>query len=299
MKKFIDFAHCTRHRLVREIEEFNYSDTSLLRLESSDGMVFIRPENSSRSFLPIYLSSNASENVEIYVKFKQLTQASQAFANNGGGLVMCSSKESTSAENAFCFVFGSNSNSGTDLSATWRNYLYLNSVSTNLATGSIAEKTTNEQSRTWKHMKAKKEGASFKTKAWWDGEIEPEYSAGFTAPGLQQTGYYGFELSSRATVVHLQYLAIATEGDSVDMLPPENRIISGTLLNPDNSVASGQTVRLYHSYTGALLGRLIADINGAYEFVLPIDAGELVQIVGVDALGNEWKPPIHETYPVL
>lgn len=296
MKKFIDFSHCSRHRLVRDIDQFNYSDTSLLRVESSEGMIFVRGDTSSRSFLPFYYNE-VSEDVEIYLKFKQITAASQAFANNGGGVVFCSDRENSGVINSVAVDFGTVAASGTDRSATWALYQYIEPASNSAQTGTITTKNINQQAHTWKHLKVKKNGGSYQVKAWWDGDAEPVYGAAITLSG-PTSGYFGLNLSSRATLMQIQYAGIGIS-ESAPMTPPANRTVAGIIYKPDNTIAAGATVRLYHAYTGALLGRVLSNDVGEYSFNLPILETELVHIVGVDVEGNEWKPPIHEAYPVL
>lgn len=296
MQKLIDFSHCSRNKLVRDIEQFNFVDTSILRMESSEGMVFSRADSSSRSFLPIYQSSG-NEDVELYVKFKQLTQTSEAFTNNGGALIFCSQYIGTSGDTAIQVAFGTMASSGTNYSSAIGLRRIVSNTSTTISTINISSKTTSEQARTWKHLKAKKTGSSYQVKAWWDGDVEPSYSATQTISGFSG-GYFGVELSSRATFMQIQYLGIGV-GEDAPMIPRESRKISGVIYKPDNTVASGSTVRLYHSYTGALLGSVVANDLGVYSFNTSVLEDELVQIVGVDQDNNEWKPPIHETYPVL
>lgn len=297
MQKVIDFGHCTRHKLVREIEEFNYSDSSELRVESSTGMLFMGGDNTLRPFLPFYNITNSAEDVEIYVRLKVLSLQSTNFVNNGGGLVMCSDSSLGASANSNVFVFGtSNSDANTN---QYTSFLRENVASTGTTKTSIAlpDKPIYGRLSTIRNMKFKKTGLNYQVKTWWDGTSEPAYSGDFTF--TRNTGYCGIELGARLTNVFIEFASIGTNGDAAPMTRPANRIISGTLLKPDDSVAAEQTVRLYHQFTGALLGRLITDANGMYEFSLPISETELVQIVGVDSLGNEWKPPIHETYPIL
>lgn len=297
MQKVIDFGHCTRHKLVREIEQFNFSDNSELRVESSTGMLFMRADNSSRSFLPFYNITDSNESIELYLKLKILSLQSGSFSNNGGGLVMCSDSSLSASANSNVFVFGSSS-SDTEVyqykSSLRECVLSSNTEKTNIT---LPSKPVYGRLSTFRHMKFKKTGLNYQVKTWWDGDSEPAYSGVYTF--TRNTGFCGIELGSRLTNVFIEFASIGTNGDAAPMTRPENRIISGTLLKPDDTVAAEQTVRLYHQFTGALLGRLITDVNGMYEFSLPISETELVQIVGVDSLGNEWKPPIHETYPVL
>lgn len=294
MKKLIDFSHCSRNKLVRDIEQFNYVDDSILRMESSEGMVFSRADSSNRNFLPIY-QSIGNEDVELYVKFKQLTQSSQAFTNNGGALTFCST--GLFGSDGVKFSFGTRASTGTDYTSRCTISRVSGGDSTTILTTNITPKTTSEQAQTWKHLKAKKTGSSYQVKAWWDGDVEPSYSATQTISDFSG-GYFGVELSSRATFMQIQHLGIGV-GEDAPMVPPESRKISGVIYKPDNTVASGSTVRLYHSYTGVLLGSVVANDLGVYSFNTSVLEDELVQIVGVDQDNNEWKSPIHETYPVL
>ncbi|WP_180076918.1 hypothetical protein [Acinetobacter sp. YH12251] len=149
------------------------------------------------------------------------------------------------------------------------------------------------------NLRIKVVGNNIKVKSWMSDVTEPTtWGIDYNTTSLPSEGYIGLALSSWIEGRVVDSLAIGTNGD----LPPSSPVlynIAGTLLNPDNSLAANKKVRLYDKKTGCLIDESITDSLGSYGFSKPISPNDLVQIVGVDQDNNEWKPPIHEAYPVL
>lgn len=133
-------------------------------------------------------------------------------------------------------------------------------------------------------------------KLWWDGETEPANwasSAAYTVvPGNISAGII---LPVYGGSVEVDFISVGTDGDSAPLsYPGGNRIVAGTLLKPDGSPADGYIVRCYHRVTGVMLGEVLSNAIGAFNFSLPISQSEKVYCVGVDQLGNTWNAPIKD-----
>lgn len=103
---------------------------------------------------------------------------------------------------------------------------------------------------------------------------------------------------SEKTYIIVKEIRVGTNNDAT---PPSNptTFVAGTLLKPDDTPAGLCGVRVYSKKSGVLIEETTTDENSLYAIESMFPTSELVQIVGVDQDNNEWKPPIHETYPVL
>lgn len=133
-------------------------------------------------------------------------------------------------------------------------------------------------------------------KAWWDGETEPVSwyaSAPYTINSANKSA--GIILPVYGGMVEIDFLSIGTDGDVAPLsYPGGNRIVSGTLLKPNGSPANGYIVRCYHRETGGMLGEMLSNEVGAFNFSLPISTTEKVYCVGVDQVGNTWNAPMKD-----
>lgn len=149
-------------------------------------------------------------------------------------------------------------------------------------------------------LRLRKEGNVFKAKAWLDGTSEPSTWLQSTVTEAVGFNNGGILLAGGAQHVIIKSVAIADAGETAPLsIIGGNRNVAGPLKKPDDTIASGYLVRLYHKDSGVMLGEQFTDANGLYSFSIPVLESELVQIVGVDNIGEVWKPPIHETYPIL
>ncbi|MDN5624716.1 MAG: hypothetical protein L0G96_16385 [Acinetobacter sp.] len=133
-------------------------------------------------------------------------------------------------------------------------------------------------------------------KAWWDGTAEPSSWSGSGAYTVASDRIKaGIIAPVYGGSANVEFISIGTDGDSAPLTyPGGNRIISGTLLKPDNSPAEGYIVRCYLRENGELLGEAITNAIGSFSFSLPIGQSDKVSCVGVDQLGNTWNAPIKD-----
>lgn len=138
-------------------------------------------------------------------------------------------------------------------------------------------------------------GTNIRAKAWKVSDAEPaswqrEAVDSDLASGDAGVIYHGYGLEMVS-----KFVSVGTGSDNAPFsYPGGNRIVTGTLLKPDNSPADGYLVRCYHRETGCLLGETLANLSGAFTFSLPIPITEKVYCVGVDQLGNSWNAPIKD-----
>ena len=138
-------------------------------------------------------------------------------------------------------------------------------------------------------------GSLIRAKVWDFSQPEP------TAWGITVTdtaiasGRPGMVYSLREGLTRRVSFSFGTNGDSApSSYPGGNRVVAGTLLKPDGSPADGYIVRCYHRATGIMLGEVLSNAIGAFNFSLPISQSEKVYCVGVDQLGNTWNAPIKD-----
>lgn len=138
-------------------------------------------------------------------------------------------------------------------------------------------------------------GSNLRVKAWRADTDEPSSWQQSIIDSSHATGdvgviHHGFELEYVS-----RWISVGTNGDSApSSYPGGNRVVAGTLLKPDGSPADGYIVRCYHRATGVMLGEVLSNAIGAFNFSLPIPATEKVYCVGVDQLGNTWNAPIKD-----
>lgn len=138
-------------------------------------------------------------------------------------------------------------------------------------------------------------GSLIRAKVWDFSQPEP------TAWGITLTdttiasGRPGMIYSLREGLTRRVSFSFGTNGDSAtSSYPGGNRVVAGTLLKPDGSPADGYIVRCYHRATGIMIGEVLSNAIGAFNFSLPISQSEKVYCVGVDQLGNTWNAPIKD-----
>ena len=140
-------------------------------------------------------------------------------------------------------------------------------------------------------------GQRFRVRAWWQGEVEPStWTIDFTDTDTGwKSGDIALQINGYEQLHDYLFLSVGTAGDSAPLsYPGGNRVVAGTLLKPDGSPADGYIVRCYHRATGIMLGEVLSNAIGAFNFSLPIPATEKVYCVGVDQLGNTWNAPIKD-----
>lgn len=155
--------------------------------------------------------------------------------------------------------------------------------------------------RAWQFLRVKVLGTSIMAKIWNEGSEEPATWQLTTTNSLFTSGKVGFGISGYTDYPMLySFMSVGTNGDSAPTsFVGGLRTVAGTLLNPDDSLAIGKKVRIFDKETGYMLGEQVTNEYGQYDFKVELSQNDLVQIVGVDLINNEWKPPIHETYPIL
>lgn len=199
------------------------------------------------------------------------------------------------------FSGGSVGNEDTGVPRTMRLYAldYFNSNAATTGSTYLPEDSLNNRSRYFIYTRVKIAGNNIKARSWVENMTEPAtWGINVDRADMPSTGYIGICVDSWIEGRVIDFMAIGTDGD----LPPNSPTlynIAGTLLNPDSTPAVNKKVRIYDKQTGALIGETMTDSLGEYGFAYPIPPTNLLQIVGVDQDDNEWKPPIHESYPVL
>lgn len=157
-----------------------------------------------------------------------------------------------------------------------------------------------ESSSTDMLLRLRKQGTTFKAKAWLDGTSEPSTWLESTISEASAFNNVGVLLAGGTQHVIIKNVAIADAGETAPLsITGGNRTVAGPIKKPDGSPANNYTVRLYHKDSGVMIGEQKSDINGLFSFSVPVLETDLVEIIGVDDIGGTWKPPIHETYPSL
>ena len=138
-------------------------------------------------------------------------------------------------------------------------------------------------------------GSLIRAKVWDFSQPEPT-AWGITVKDTAiASGRPGMVYSLREGLTRRVSFSFGTNGDSApSSYPGGNRVVAGTLLKPDGSPADGYLVRCYHRATGIMLGEVLSNAIGAFNFSLPISQSEKVYCVGVDQLGNTWNAPIKD-----
>lgn len=149
-------------------------------------------------------------------------------------------------------------------------------------------------------LRLRKQGTTFKAKAWLDGSSEPATWLESTISEASTFNNAGVLLAGGAQHVIIKNVAIADAGETAPLsITGGNRTVAGPIKKPDGNPANNYTVRLYHKDSGVMIGEQKSDVNGLFSFSIPVLETDLVEIVGVDDVGSSWKPPIHETHPTL
>lgn len=145
-------------------------------------------------------------------------------------------------------------------------------------------------------LKFRVNGTTLQVKHWLASDTEPVgFAINTTDSSITTAGDVGIYFSGYMGEVGVSFVSIGTGGDTAPLTyPGGNRIIAGTLLKPDGAPAGGYMARCYHRETGVILGEVLANELGAFNFSLPIPATEKVYCVGVDQLGNTWNAPIKD-----
>lgn len=237
------------------------------------------------------------------VAFARNRNSTQNFSNVGGGLYFrTNGPDGGSAGTGYYAVFGTMSSGGYRSGALYRR-------GQGGVAGAQAALQTSAQgllSSLFTHpaalgkvvyLRINAQGQRFRVRAWWEGETEPTtWPIDFTDSDTGwKTGDIGLQTNGYEQLHDYLFLSVGTDGDSAPLTyPGGNRIIAGTLLKPDGAPATGYMVRCYHRETGVMLGEMLANSIGAFNFSLPIPATEKVYCVGVDQLGNTWNAPIKD-----
>lgn len=149
-------------------------------------------------------------------------------------------------------------------------------------------------------VRVRVDGTRIRAKAWNANETEPSAWGLDLTLSNYSTGKIGVPIRRYLETFAIEFIAVGTGGDAAPSSRLEPlRSIQGTLLKPDNTVASGCTVRIYDKETGCFLDEQTVGNDGTFSFEVELYANDLVSIVGVDQNNNSWRPPIHEAYPVL
>lgn len=252
-------------------------------------------------WLNIGMGLNLSD-YEVVVSFARNRNSTRNFSNVGGGLYLRTGGTGGSSGSGYYVAFGTMSSDNYRAGALYRRgtsgvegaQVNLSTLSNTLLSSfySFADalgKVVN--------LRVRITGQRFRVRAWWEGEVEPTtWAIDFTDSDTGWvSGDIGLQVHGYEVLHEYFFLSIGTGGDSAPLTyPGGNRIISGTLLKPDDSPADGYIVRCYHRDTGVMLGEMLANEIGAFNFSLPIPATEKVYCVGVDQLGNTWNAPIKD-----
>lgn len=236
-----------------------------------------------------------TDNCEVLVKFK-VTNYSTLNINDLGGLIIGFRRSTSIYAQGYQVSIGPNEANYKRIS------IYrINNSSSRSELGysvTLTNKTKDEQFSSYRYLRAKISGNTIQAKQWWHDESEPAEWGVSVTDSTWASGDLAFGLVGLEHAIDIEYIGVGTGSDAAPAYP-ENTTIAGTLYNPDDTVANGKKVRLYHKRSGAFLGEQVVGSGGQYSFSIPVETTELVQIIGVDQDNNEWKPPIHEAYPVL
>lgn len=230
--------------------------------------------------------------VEVAAKMRYMARDSAAIAWATSLIFSPSSSPSNAVSIEIDLPSTSGTSIKTDLSKNINNVLTILSAKTITASEQVTSTTD-------MLLRLRKEGSIFKSKAWLDGTSEPVEWQIATIPEAASFNNVGILLVGGAQHVIIKNVSIATNGETAPLSSPFSTIVEGIIYKPDDTVAVGATVRLYHKESGVCIAEQTANEIGQYSFTVPISNTDLVQIVGVDQDNNEWKPPLHETYPIL
>lgn len=246
---------------------------------------------STHAFLSDHPDLSNLADFELLLKFSAVSKTAVTLLNIGNSAVFRFAEN-----NGYWLARSSNAASSRYI----RLYEIVNQNS-NIATSGTAypaDKTVATWS-VWQFLRVRVAGASINARIWNEGTEEPTTWQLTANNSLFSSGKLGFGISGYTDYPMLySFMSVGTNGDPAPTsFVGGPRTVAGTLLNPDDSLAIGKKVRVFDKETGYMLGEQTTNNAGQYDF--KVETIDLVQIVGVDQDGNEWKPPVHETYPVL
>jgi hypothetical protein len=232
--------------------------------------------------------------VECVVKLTEHLYTGGSFTNDGPGL-MARVNTRLPGQSTYASYELATAGSPTSTNVFFRKFVN-NSGTEIMNAGTGGPGTRN--SKTW-WMRWQVRDVNLRFRCWEDGVAEPSaWGYERTDSSIVDPGYFGFGLSGalgdgnlQGTRYRLHLLGFGTGADSAPTSLP--RTVSGTLLAPDGSPASGYLARCYARDSGMLLGETLTNTIGAFSFDLN-GYSKPVTVVGVDQLGNTWNAVIRD-----
>ncbi|AUC06939.1 hypothetical protein BVG18_17375 [Acinetobacter lwoffii] len=262
-----------------------------------DGVALNSLSNTSvpRFFISLVDDIVLPANFDLKVRMRIVSEGGAAYGNSGitigkrvsinNELFLILRNPFLSSGNSWLFAYTANSSSTIGISTPASQYNTKYSTAKDI----------------WFRVKVQDNALSYAI--WNDDESEPLLISAGAIPvnargTLNSNGGLIIGHYSEKTYIIVKEIRVGTDNDAA---PPSNptTFITGTLLKPDNTPAGLCGVRVYSKKSGVLIEETTTDENGLYAIESMFPTSALVQIVGVDQDNNEWKPPIHEAYPVL
>lgn len=304
-QKYYDMSLCTDKKYFKDFEDIHKTigytwipkEGHQFLSFSKNGMFHSGIRDSSNSdnggsWYRLYVGNHVDNDLEVLYKIRAIGPASQTFTNSGPSIFF-------NVDNNIGNRYELSTNSNTSVTSHLRTttvYNYNGSFNTLESKPNSIPDETNKYNKYF-YLRARKTGSQIRFKVWFDGQVEPDWLHNIT--NSTYTGKYAcIQLSQVGCNVIVPFISIGTNGDSAPMTMEKRKVIV-TLKNPNNTVAANTLVRLYLKETGALIEEQLTNENGIAIFLINVYENQLVTVVGVDENNNEWKPPIHEVYPVL
>lgn len=304
-QKYYDMSLCTDKKYFKDFEDihkaigYSWRPTQGYQFISfsKSGLFHSGIRDSSNSdgggyWYRLYVGNHSENDLEILYKIRVLGNSSQAFTNTGPAVFF-------NVDNNVNTRYELSINGNTSISSNLRTttvYNYNGSFNTLESKASSITDVTNKYNKYF-FIRARKTGTQIRFKVWFEEEVEPTWIHNITN-NVFSGKYACIQLSQNNCNAVIPFISIGTNGDSAPMSMDKRKVVI-TLKNPNNIVAANTLVRLYLKETGALIEEQITNENGIAIFLINVYENQLVTVVGVDENNNEWKPPIHEVYPVL
>lgn len=258
------------------------------------GMIFI--QNQEDIWIPA-ISDIFAGDCEILILVRTLRDSTVQYNNNAGIAPVIRSQDKTIGKCYYAANGSLPSNSRT-ASILFREFPGVGQLSLAVNTTALNSVLSPVFYNIGRYIRFRATGNSLTVRSWWEGESEPTVWHNTTTHAQYSSGYLGFIFQGLQSHCIVPFISIATDGDTAPTSMVKRKI-EGIIYYPDNTVAVNCKVRLYFKATGKLITEVFSNSVGAYVFNVNVYEDELVQIIGVDKNNNEWKPPIHETYPIL